>query len=314
MNNTNRTWRDSINGMLKARHPPHSQPLTSSPSHAASLREKSVNVQKECGGRDLKKSWFDAESPIDINITPVPRNIAIYPEPGGSNLVEAPIYASIVRIVSGRIDPFKPLPGHITSRMGPHIYYCIVYSSSWIMRNFADNNVLMPTLHPTYTTTLTRKTFSCNRLFARADEFNVTYTSAFAATSRAATNDNFRLSKIQGFQEEEYSRFDKGVYYWLYFKGRTINLVNERLQSMEIQEDIVNEVLLHAICNFILMEVCWPFGLLVQGRSVRLSCSQQLFTGNIREAQCHINDVCQIAPLWHQRKDQPMSYKVAATI
>lgn len=114
----------------------------------------------------------------------------------------------------------------------------------------------MPSLHPAYTTNLTRKTFGCNGLFAKVDELTVTYTSAIAATSRAVINGDLSLSKRRGLQEEERSGFHDAVYDWLYFKGRTIRLVNERLKkSAESEEDVLSESLIHAICNLVLMEV-----------------------------------------------------------
>ncbi|OAL50668.1 hypothetical protein IQ07DRAFT_680035 [Pyrenochaeta sp. DS3sAY3a] len=217
---------------------------------------------------------------LETSITPASASNILRPASEGGNLLELPVCFPMLRMVSGRMDPFKPLPGHVTPRMRPHIYYYI--------------SVLMPSLHPAYTTNLTRKTFGCNGLFAKADELTVTYTSAFAATSRAVINGDLSLSKLRGLQEEVRPGFHDWVHDWLYFKGRTIKLVNERLQkSAESAGDVLNEPLIHAICNLVLME---------------------LFTGNIREAQCHINGVRRIASLWHRRKDQPMSYKVAATI
>ncbi|KAH7385616.1 hypothetical protein BKA66DRAFT_461635 [Pyrenochaeta sp. MPI-SDFR-AT-0127] len=202
-------------------------------------------------------------------------------ESQGGHLIQIPFQFPFLRMVTSVADPFKLLPGNLTPRMRPHIYYYI--------------NILMPALHPAYTTNLVRKTFGCSGLFAQADELTVNYTSAFAATSRAAANGNLSLSKLHGLTDaEENPGFHEGVYDWLFFKGRTIKLLNEKLdKGMQAEDEILTDSVVHAICNLVLME---------------------LFTGNVYEAQCHMIGVRHIAAIWHQRKEKPMSYKTAATV
>lgn len=115
----------------------------------------------------------------------------------------------------------------------------------------------MPALHPAYTTNLVRRTFGCGGLFAQADELTVTYTSAFAATSRAAANGDLSLSKMHRLTDAEERRgFHDAVYDWLFFKGRTIKLLNEKLErGIQAEDEVLTDSVVHAICNLVLMEV-----------------------------------------------------------
>lgn len=120
-----------------------------------------------------------------------------------------------------------------------------------------DINVLMPSLHPAYSTNLVRRTFGCRGIYAGGDELTMMYTTAFAATSRAAVTGDLILSSDLGLQQDEYTPgFHGGAYDSLYYKGKTIRLVRERLaQNLNGQGELLSEPLMHAICNLVLMEV-----------------------------------------------------------
>lgn len=45
-------------------------------------------------------------------------------EAQGGNLIEIPFQFPVLRTVTGVADPFKSLPGGMTPRMRPHLYYC----------------------------------------------------------------------------------------------------------------------------------------------------------------------------------------------
>lgn len=61
---------------------------------------------------------------LETSTTPASASNILRPESEGGNLLELPLYFPMLRMVSGTMDPFKPLPGHVTPRMRPHIYYC----------------------------------------------------------------------------------------------------------------------------------------------------------------------------------------------
>lgn len=65
----------------------------------------------------------DATTP-NQTISRASNNDPLTLESQGGHLFEIPLRFPMFRMVSGRMDPFKPLPGHLTPRMRPHIYYC----------------------------------------------------------------------------------------------------------------------------------------------------------------------------------------------
>ncbi|KAF2691122.1 hypothetical protein K458DRAFT_67548 [Lentithecium fluviatile CBS 122367] len=173
----------------------------------------------------------------------------------------------------GTREWFVPMPLVKSHRMSKHLFYYV--------------NVLMPKLHPSYTTNLVRRTYGCGML-RYADELTLASIAAFSATSRALISGD-----MEGAQSPtSSSAFHDGAFDWIHYKGQTIRLLNERLASGE-SVDVTDTGLVTGIVSLIFMEA---------------------LTGNVTEATTHMNGLRCIATLWRTQPHKPMPYKVASKI
>lgn len=88
-----------------------------------------------------------------------------------------------------------------------------------------------------------------------ADELRLCAIAAFSATSRAMLAGDLNRWDAQ----ETATGFHEGVFDWLYFKGKTIRLVNERLRDTK---QAAADSTVEGIVDLILLEVslltfCW---------------------------------------------------------
>ena len=108
----------------------------------------------------------------------------------------------------------------------------------------------MPKLHPAYTTNLVRLTYGCGML-RDANEIDLASITAFSATSRALLSGDLEgtqnVTASNAFHEDAFDR--------LYFKGQTIRLINERLNSSR-GVDLNDASLFAGISSLIFVEVC----------------------------------------------------------
>ncbi len=107
----------------------------------------------------------------------------------------------------------------------------------------------MPKMHPSWTTSLVVRRFGCTALVL-ADDLILTALSAHAATARALmTGDLIRRDQekiIAG------SGFHGAALDWLYFKGKTIRLVNDKLSNTR---EAISDSTIAAISDLIMIEV-----------------------------------------------------------
>lgn len=110
-----------------------------------------------------------------------------------------------------------------------------------------DVNVLMPKMHPSYATNSVRRTFRCSSL-ADADELSLSAMSAYSATSRAMqSGDLIKGPGTSGFHESVFDR--------IYFKGKAIKLVNDRLGKVD---EAIADTTIGGVCDLIYLEVSLP--------------------------------------------------------
>ncbi|KAH7114203.1 hypothetical protein B0J11DRAFT_540377 [Dendryphion nanum] len=174
-------------------------------------------------------------------------------------------------IGNGLSDPFVSLPALKFPRMSKHLFYYV--------------NILMPAMHPSYTTNLSRRTFGCKSM-QYADELSLSGMSAFSATSRAMETGDLVRQDVKNPNLDE--GFHENVFDWLYFKGNTIRLVNKRLVN---GGEAIDDLTIGGICDLILLET---------------------YTGNIKEAKLHMNGLGRIASLRY--KGDPLPYSIAIRI
>jgi len=108
----------------------------------------------------------------------------------------------------------------------------------------------MPQMHPSWTTSLVVKRFGCTTLIV-ADDLILTALSAHAATARALMTGDL-VRRDQGLST---GGFHGASFDWLYFKGRTIVLVNENLKKGA--GDAVSDSTIAAISDLIMIEVSY---------------------------------------------------------
>jgi len=105
----------------------------------------------------------------------------------------------------------------------------------------------MPKMHPSYTTNLVRRTYGCHSL-QYADELILASIAATAATARALVS-----GEIDVRQSQRASRgFHDGAFDWLYFKGETIRILNDRLRKDGV--NFTDGTLIEGICMLIILE------------------------------------------------------------
>jgi hypothetical protein len=142
----------------------------------------------------------------------------------------------------------------------------------------------MPGMHPSYTTNLVRRTYGC-RSWVGADEIFMNVIAAYSAASRAmAAGDLVRT----GINNHRGSGFHESTVDWLYFKNKTIKLVNNNLTKWD--SSVVYETI-RGITGLILIEA---------------------FTGSLDEATAHMRGLQRLATLYH--KNSPMPYATAERI
>ena len=113
-----------------------------------------------------------------------------------------------------------------------------------------DVNILMPIMHPSWSINIVQRKFGCEWL-THADDLSLTGISAHAAIARALTTGDLLRNEQDG--RHHVGGFQSASFDWLYFKGRTIQIVNSRLLNTE---SAVADSTISAICDLILFEVC----------------------------------------------------------
>ena len=113
-----------------------------------------------------------------------------------------------------------------------------------------DVNILMPIMHPSWSINLVRRKFRCKWL-THADDLALTGISAHAAIARALITGDLLRNEHDG--RHQVGGLQSASFDWMYFKGRTIQIVNSRLLNTE---SAVADSTISAICDLILFEVC----------------------------------------------------------
>ncbi|KAI3319428.1 hypothetical protein HD806DRAFT_259855 [Xylariaceae sp. AK1471] len=181
----------------------------------------------------------------------------------------------------GVSDPFVALPLSLTSRMAKHLYYYV--------------NILMREMHPSWTFALVRKKFGC-RSFVNADELRLNAICVYASTSRALLTGDMAMHTIAN--ELEAVDMRSASFDWLYFKGKTMQMVNARLSNAQ---ESISDNTIGAICELILSET---------------------YTGNMSHVIIHVRGLRRLQELRQRNHDVPYhlesriieSYIKAATI
>ncbi|KAI1178840.1 hypothetical protein F4777DRAFT_37681 [Nemania sp. FL0916] len=135
----------------------------------------------------------------------------------------------------GVSDPFAAMPrDQMTPRMDKHLYYYV--------------NVLMRQMRPSWTFALVRKKFGCGS-FANADDLQLNAICVFASTARAMRTSDLSVYSVTdelGAADLRSASFD-----WLYFKGKTMRIINTRLTN---PRDAISDHTIGAICELIMSE------------------------------------------------------------
>ncbi|KAF2739840.1 hypothetical protein EJ04DRAFT_572589 [Polyplosphaeria fusca] len=179
-------------------------------------------------------------------------------EQNGGHLIPLNFHLPRLFVDAGRgtTDPFSQMAPLPDPRLRKHFFYYV--------------NVLMPRMHPSYTVNLVRKTFGC-RGFMDADPLSLSAIAAFSATSRAMLAGD--LVRTDVHPSSHNPGFHDSVYDWLYFKGKTIALVNQRLLQCSTA---LADTTLSAICDLILLET---------------------YTGDIPSATAHLTGLLHLSSL-----------------
>jgi hypothetical protein len=108
----------------------------------------------------------------------------------------------------------------------------------------------MPQMHPSWTTSLVVRRYGCTTLILVADDLILTSLSAHAATARALMTGDL----IRGDQAKisAGSGFHGAAFDWLYFKGKTIKLVNDKISDAG---EAISDSMIAAISDLIMIEV-----------------------------------------------------------
>jgi hypothetical protein len=104
-------------------------------------------------------------------------------------------------------------------------------------------------MHPSWTFALVRKKFGC-RSFVNADELRLNAICFYASTSRALLTGDLALHTMA--DELEVADMRSASFDWLYFKGKTMQIINARLSN---HRDSISDNTIGAICEMILAEV-----------------------------------------------------------
>ncbi|KAI1114778.1 hypothetical protein F5Y14DRAFT_412790 [Nemania sp. NC0429] len=135
----------------------------------------------------------------------------------------------------GAKDPFVAMPTSVkTPRMDRHLNYYV--------------NVLMRQMRPSWTFALVRKKFGC-RSFVNADELQLMATCVFASTARAMRTGD--LAIYSATDELGAANLRSASFDWLYFKGKTMQIINARLA---VPQHAISDHTIGAICELILSE------------------------------------------------------------
>jgi hypothetical protein len=205
---------------------------------------------------DQSSSALDerVEQRVPTDAQPSNNDDVLRPVHEGGHLLSLPYTPSPHSYLGqGTRDWFVPMPLVMSPRMSKHLFYCTIPSpflSTFVSDDTPDVNVLMPKLHPSYTTNLVRRTYGCGML-RYADELILASIAAFSATSRALVTGD--MEGTQGLTAS--NAFHDGAFDRLYFKGQTIRLINDRLNNVE-GVDVTDASLFAGISSLILIEVC----------------------------------------------------------
>ncbi|KAN0121721.1 hypothetical protein V8E51_000047 [Hyaloscypha variabilis] len=184
----------------------------------------------------------------------------------------------------GRGNPFAVSPRRFSDRMAKHLYYYV--------------NILMPQMHPSWTSSLVVQRFGCTALIV-ADDLILSSLSAHAATARALMTGDLVRRDQEGLGSGMGGKgFHGAELDWLFFKGRTIRGVNGRLRSGDSLDGGEGgegggawggDSTIAAIADLIMIEA---------------------FTGDLETAGAHVNGLKRILSM--RQNAGPIPYSVAS--
>jgi hypothetical protein len=107
----------------------------------------------------------------------------------------------------------------------------------------------MRQMRPSWTFALVRKKFGCHS-FINADELQLTAICGFASTARALLTGDLAMYGMA--DELSAVNLRPASFDWLYFKGKTMQIINARLTD---PHDAISDHTIGAICELIMSEV-----------------------------------------------------------